>query len=352
MPRQSQQSIRRKGSVLIAVLGLIALLSALLISFLGEAMERIKFNGLLDNGTDLRERAYSALDASLASISQIGEIDNKLRSRAQGWGEPLKYAGFDLFDDCEITVTCDDEAAKLPLSIMNEKQIVALLEEMEVSASDADKLAQSILDWMDGNDEARLDSLDGEDYEKVTNACKPTNAVPRSWDEFSKIDDPSFTLFDAEGKPTAIFEQFKNAVSLYSDASVNINDASPLVLATLAELGGFEEDDIINELVGDDDIRGTLDDKIYESTSELGAKDAQLADFTTQLIRLRVVASRGDAHFSLDVLLKYKGTSSTTATSGVQTKLSDGYEDFPEKPETSLSYPFTILQLTETRTAP
>jgi hypothetical protein len=341
---------KAKGSVLVAVLGLIALLSAMMISFLGEATERIKFNGLLDNRTDLRERAYSAMEVSLASIAEIAEIDDGLKSAAQGWNEPLKYADFKPYDDCELKVTCEDESAKLPLAILSEKQIAEIFEKMDFSSSDADRYALFILDWMDSDDDARLDSLDGEDYETAEDPCKPTNAVPRSWNEFLKIKELKRVFLDKDGNPTEAFEKFKSAVSLYSTNNVNVNDASPFVISVLAELGGFDEEPVMRTLEGSDGVRGTNDDKIATSASDLGATQIPLSAFTTQLIRLRVVASRGDSHFTIDALLTYKGTAKTSTSATIKTKLSNGYEDFPKDPASTLAYPFKIVQLTETRT--
>ena len=346
------KSMRKKGSILVAVLGIVALMAALLISFMDEAVTRIKMNGLLDEGTNLRERAYSAMEISLAAIAQLGEIDDGLRSKAQGWGDPLAYAGFAPYDDCEIKVECDDVAAKLPLAVMSESQLVALFEEMDVTASNADKYATELLDWMDSNDDARLGSYDGDDYEKTTVPCKPTNAVPRSWDEFLKIEGLRKIFLDEDGNPSALFEFFKEAVSLYNDDDVNVNDAPELVLATLGELGGFDEDDVISDMAGSDGIRGTIDDTILSDTSDLGGTDVALAAFSTQLIRLRVVATRGEAKFSIDALLKYKGSSTTSSSSSTESKLNGDYDDFPSDPASSLSYPFTIVQLVETRVAP
>lgn len=354
MPVKPSQSRKKPaGSILIAVLGLVALLSALLISFMHEAMERVKFNGLLDDSTDLRERAYSTLEVALASIAQIAEIDDGLRSTSQGWGDPLTYAGFEPYDDCTVQVTCEDEAAKLPLATMDEQQIVALLEELDITYSDADKLALNLLDWMDADDNARLNGMDGDDYERADIPCKPTNAVPRSWDEFLKIDGFSDYFLDKDGHTTELFDEFRDAVSLYNSGSVNVNDASELVWATLAGLGsGFDEDDVIRTLEGTDDVRGTMDDTILESSADISAEaDIPLAQYSTQLLRLRVVASRGDAHFSIDALVKYNGAAKVSDTETDQT-LRDGYEDFPDNPASTLSYPFRILHLTEMRNAP
>jgi len=351
MPRKSQQLKRRKGSILIAVLGLIALLSALMISFMAEAVERIRYNGLLDKGSDLRERAYSGLEVSLAAISQLGEIDDGLRSCSQGWGTPLQNIGFTPFDDCELSVVCEDESGKLPLANMNEDELATLFEELGIGGSDADKLATALLDWMDPNDNPRINGTDGEDYERAGIPCIPTNAVPRSWEEFYLIDGFRLYFQNDDGSPTELFKQFKQAVSLQNSSTVNINDASAFVIRVLAEIGDFDEDQILRLLEGDDRVRGNDDDKILEAADELSARnDIRLAAFKAQLLRVRVVASRGDARFTLDAFLQYKGASSSGTAHGLtKSRLNNAYKDFPDNPASSLSYPFTILQITENR---
>lgn len=352
MSSSIRQFTKRKGSVLIAVLGLVALLSAMMISFLAEATERIKFNGLLDRGSDLRERAYSGMEVTLASIAQIAEIDRGLTCASQGWTEPLQYANFTPFDDCEINVTVEDESAKLPLASLNETQLSAIFEELDFSASDASRFSLFILDWMDDDDDARLDSMDGEDYEDAQDPCVPSNAVPRSWNEFLKIKDMRSIFLDENGNPNAKFEIFKDAVSLYNSGTVNVNDVSPFVLAVLAELGSFDDAQVLRKMEGSDGIRWTSDDKIATSVGDLGVPEIPLSSFSAQLLHLRVVASRGDSHFTIDALLKYKGKAQASNSATIKARLSNGYEDFPKDPASALAYPFTILQLTETRTSP
>jgi len=351
--KNSIQSIRRRGSVLIAVLGLIALISVLMVSFMGEAVERIKYNGLLDRSTDLRERAYSGLEIALASVSQIAEIDEGLRSVSQGWGDPLGYAGFTPFEDCELSVTCEDESAKLPLAAMNEQEIAALLEELNMPDSDAEKLSTALLDWMDPDDQTRLNGADGADYERAQTPCIPSNAVPRSWEEFKLIDGFRPWFLDADDAPTAMFLEFQRCVSLLNPSKVNINDAPEPVLRTLGELYRFDEQKLLREIGGDDGVRGNVDDKILSEAGQLSADgDVRLAAFDAQLLRLRVVATRGDAHFSLDALVQIKSHSIVSnRASGMKTRLNNAYKDFPRDPDTVLSYPFTILQIIENRRA-
>jgi hypothetical protein len=339
--------------VLIAVLGLIALLSVLMISFMGEAVERIKYNGLMDRGTDLRERAYSGLEVALASISQLAEIDDGLRCLSQGWGRPLEYAAFTPFDDCELSVVCEDESAKLPLAALNEQELAALLEELNLPGADAEKLSTALLDWMDPDDKARLNGADGADYERALTPCVPSNAVPRSWEELKLVEGFRGWFLDADGAPTALFLEFQRCVSLLNPSKVNINDAPEPVLRMLGELDRFDDDKLLRTMDGNDGLRGTVDDEILNSVDQLSAGgEVRLAAFDAQLLRLRVVVTRGDAHFSLDVLLQLRAHSTVSnSASGTKTRLNNAYKDFPRNPSAALSYPFTILQIIENRRA-
>ncbi len=341
----------RKGSVLIAVLGLVALLSVLLVTFLGEAVERIRYNGLLDRSSDLRERAYSGLEIALASMAQTAEIDEGLRSISQGWGSPLDTLGFTPFEDCELSISCEDESARLPLAGLSQEQLSVLFEELGLMSSDADRLAIAFLDWMDPDDNTRINGFDGQDYERAAIPCKPSNAVPRSYEELFLIEGFATHFRNSDGSPSERFATLREAISLQNDAKVNVNNASPFVLRVLAELGGFDEARLMRLLEGGDRQRGNIDDGILTSLDALSPTgDTSLIAYEAQLLRLRVVATRGDARFSLDVLARRNATRSSSTTRNLSTKkLSEQYKDFPQSPESSLRYPFSILQIRENR---
>ncbi len=54
-----------RGSILIAVLALTALVSFILLEFMEEATAKIKYYGLFYNRDDLRTEAYSVLETTL-----------------------------------------------------------------------------------------------------------------------------------------------------------------------------------------------------------------------------------------------------------------------------------------------
>jgi general secretion pathway protein K len=274
-----------------------------------------------------------------------------LSSYAQGWNEPLNYAGFTPFDDCTLDVSVQDESARLPLVKMSTKQLTVFFEEMDVPSGDAERLADVIADWMDANDSATSNSYDGEDYEKTEIPCKPTNALPRSFDELLLVEGLRPYFIDKDGVRTELFRVFKESFSLQNDSTVNINNAPDFVLRVLAEIGDFDDQQVLRRLEGTDRRRGTSDDEILDSTSELSSTgDVALVGFSAQLLRVRVVASRGESHYAVEALVQLKsggGSGKSSADSGTKPKLSGAYEDFPDSPASTLAYPFKILQLTE-----
>lgn len=255
-----------RGSILAAVLGLIALLGFVLVAFLGEAVAKIKYFGLFYNRDDLRVLAYSALDTSLAVLSEIRDIDGGLWSPAQGWQNPLQYANYPIPEGVNITVTFEDESAKFPLRPETDSFIIqTLLEEIGVPFDEASKLVDCLYDWMDPDDEHRLNGWDGDNYEDKEPPCRPSNGPIESWDEFRLIKYWDEFCFDENGLPTDKFRQLRSALSLDNDGMVNLNSATGLVLQVLHKTAGLDILAISQYLSGADGIAGTEDDQYYHS---------------------------------------------------------------------------------------
>ncbi len=352
MPPRSRQSGRsRRGSVLVAMLALVAILSAMLIAFLAEATERIKYSGLLDNRADLRSQTYSALEIALAVLSEVAEIDDGLRSPSQGWDKPLEYAKLEPFGEgYKVSYEFIDESSRLPLSTLGQDELMLLFDVMDLPRADAENLANALLDWMDADDNARLDSLDGDDYERKEPPYRSANAVPQSWDEFALIEGYKELFWDEKGRPTPLFAQFRDAVSLINTGKVNINSAPPLVVTVLARMGNVDEERVEDELAGFDRERGTGDDLIVSNSTDLPwLEQVPMASFKCELMRVRATVSYGEASFSVDALVRWKGASPSTSTQGGEAAIPDAWDLFPEKPASALGYPFELVQVTENR---
>ena len=340
---------KQRGSILVAMLGLVALLSAMLVSFLAEATERMKYSGVLEARTDLRPAAYSALEIALAVLSEVAEIDDGLRAPAQGWDDPMRYAELSPFPDgYAVQYEFIDESARLPLSQLGQRELKALFHVMDVPLFDAENLANKLLDWMDSNAVARLDSLDGDDYQRMDPPYWSANAVPQSWDEFALIDGYKDFFWDEQGKPTPYFTAFRSAVSLVNTGKVNINSASPLVVAALAEMAGQDPREVEEHLAGYDRKRGTADDPILRSADDAEwLQNQPLADYKIDLLRVRVTVRYGDASFQIDTLLRWKGAKPGASAQGGSRAIGRGYELFPSNAAAATGYPFELIQLRE-----
>src|SRR5690606_28580353 len=120
----SAPSARSKGSILVAVLGFIVLLSAILVAFLGESIARIKYYGLFFNRDDLRVEAYSALEITLAVLSEIHAIDGSINGPAQGWADPLAYAEYTPPEGTRVAVRFEDESGRIPLTPSTDRMLL------------------------------------------------------------------------------------------------------------------------------------------------------------------------------------------------------------------------------------
>ena len=87
----------QRGSVLVAVLAIIALLSFMVVRFMDQAMEDLRYRALYNQPAEVRAFGYSMLEVTLATIREVALVDEgKLYAPEQGWGDPIEYAGISI----------------------------------------------------------------------------------------------------------------------------------------------------------------------------------------------------------------------------------------------------------------
>ena len=90
--RTQKNRADQKGSVLIAVLAIIALLAFLTTKFIDDSVNDLEYQALFKQPTDLRALAYNTLEITLAVIHEIATIDDgNIYHYEQGWQNPLQY---------------------------------------------------------------------------------------------------------------------------------------------------------------------------------------------------------------------------------------------------------------------
>lgn len=305
----------RRGSVVVMVLLLVVLLTFIVTAFLSEATAKIKYYGLFHNRDDLRTDAYSALEIALGTVNQYREIEGALWGPEQGWATALEDFGFEPRNASSVSVSFSDESAKFALQGLESDTLLVLFEVLGFSLPEREALADGLLDWMDADDDRRLNGFDGDDYEDFDPPLKPANGPIQSWDEFRLIEPFRELFFSETGLPLPAWSAFTEAVSLHrTSGQPNINQASPTVLAVLEELGHIHTLSLEAYKNGADGEQGTEDDRLIRITEGIsGIQDAASVITSIELLRVKVTATRGDARFEIDALVTWSGSDTSAA---------------------------------------
>src|SRR5688572_17149517 len=148
--RQTANNTRR-GSVLVIVM-----ITLLFATFALDAfMEKASVDLLVDQRHVLTHRlrmeGYSALEMTLGVLNEFREVGNGLRSPAEGWSDPLGFAGYTPGEGREVRVEFEDESGKISLPNADAVVLTNLFKNWEMSQSDAENLADVMLGWMKRN---------------------------------------------------------------------------------------------------------------------------------------------------------------------------------------------------------
>ncbi|MCC5839103.1 MAG: general secretion pathway protein GspK [Opitutales bacterium] len=299
----------RRGSVIVAVLAFVVLFSFIVVAFQREAISKIRYAGLFQHQDDLRSHAFSALEATLATINAIREIDGALHMPNQGWGDPTAFIDLPKADGVRIRIRVTDESGRIPLQNVQEDTLRHAFERLGFDMIQASELTDTLLDWMDEDDEARLNGFDGDDYLRLTPPRRPRNGPLRTWDELELIHGWQAAFWDNEGRPLPALGQFREMFSLHHTGAVNINTAPPVVLDVLDSMGLINAGFVLDHRAGPDRIPGTEDDlPIRSRTDGLFLSESNLVGMEARLFRVEVEARRGEAGFLIETLVRWRGS--------------------------------------------
>lgn len=292
------------------VLGLIALTAFVVERFLESALRQMQAQAAGSPSLDLRLAANSGLQVALAAINELNELDGGLYGAVQGWGDPLNYAERIVFGGgVTVQVRVSDEGGRIGLNPPDRTQMQLLLTQMDVSQWEHEALLDSLEDWIDADDEMRLNGAEEDYYTRIDSPRLPPNEPLRSYEDFRYIKGWSELLFDADGRPNANYALLVATTSLRQSGgnALNLNSTSAAVRYLLAEQGGLDAYRLEEYIAGDDRTFGTADDKILRNAGELGVAAITAPSgtgFTPGLLRVQVEASRGASRLLLSVLLQ------------------------------------------------
>ena len=329
----------KRGSVLIAVLAIVLLLSFIVTRFIDEAVEDLEYRAIFNEPADVRSFTYSMLEVALATIHEVALIDDgKLFAPEQGWADPVKYAGIKIPNGWELEIQIQDESNKLSINTMDEALLNQMLEEsFDFDFGTARELSSMLLDWIDPDESRRLNGAESEDYLRRKPAYRAANRPLQSLEELGLLEIWEDEFFDENGVPNELFAKLESMVSVINAGAANINSSSQPVLELIALQGGFDEDRLFDGL---NDLPYLQ--QLPESASS-GSGGVEVS-----LLRVTVSLWRGQAPFTVSALVEPNFNTEEGASGSVPGGDSD------DKPKTgtlseqeAIGYPFKILQVSE-----
>ncbi len=366
--------MRRRGSVLIIVLITLVFASVALIAFMDKAMNDLLIDHRDAMNRRLRMEAYSALDTTLAVLEDFREANNGLHSPAEGWSDPLGFAGYTPEEGHTIDVTFDDESGKISLPHADAPALSRLFQSWGVQQTDADTYADAMMGWM--QKEHVYSTPISPDYEESPIPYEPPLRPMRSYSELAAIDKVRDFFYDANGQPNDNWRRFVDSVSLLDFTKSNINGARPGALAALGQFNELQQQTLQQYLSGSGQYQNQGNGFIKDVT-QAGAIIGPGGDttaFSTTISALRIIITvhEGRSEFRVGAVVtpqnggakvvQVNATSQKKQTSSTSNQTAAQSPNAPSQSQSTstsssgsnqtgatanLRYPFTLLEIRE-----
>lgn len=338
---------RQRGAVIVLVLVTIMLAAFLLTTFVRRSGTELLADARAANLKSLRADAYSALETTLAVLADFRAVDGALRSPAEGWEEPLRDTGYEPASGRDVEITFEDESAKLSLPNASETEIQTMLEFAGVERNQAEHLSHVLHAWVHDAPKDAAADLDVPDYTRADPPYQAAHRALRSWHELAAAELDERVFFDEAGRPTPVFDAFRQEVSLLSFRRVNLNSARAGVLTALG-LGSGEVQSLENyrqqpKPKGQDGVFRS----ITEANTVMGASvSGDRYGTNIEALRVNVAVHQGQVVYRLSAVVS-AGTNASAPQRRTEAAKPGAVETAPLPERKALNYPFTVLEIKE-----
>lgn len=286
------------GSVLLAVLCLVAVLSFLIISAVSVSKQHGDMQMARQGG--MRARQLAEMGVAVAVHPQIKPGDALLQQ---------KISGIEQFE-----VMLSTEESRLNLNALLTEERLPLLEQLftawGISPGDAQGIAAMLMDWTDADDlKRRPDSAEKLDYESLGLQGLPLNRPFLNLDEVDLMPRMAEVM---EARP-----DWRAFFTLRGSGQLDVNTASAEVLAAVTGASLENAQQLVQKRQGPDELPQTKDDVLLTSVEEalalLGLAGPQAAQIMPLLTlqgltpRIESIGAAGDARCGLAVTVQKNG---------------------------------------------
>jgi len=359
-----------RSSVLVLVLVTMVFTAAALVLFIEKAGNDLLVEVRQADSRRLRIEAFSALEVTLAVLEDFRQADNGLHSTAEGWGDPLNWAGWTPSEGRTVDVSFQDESGKIPLAHADVTTLTNLFEYWQMAPADSARLADAILGWMQS----------GYIYSTAINPDYPQAEIPyaepgrpmRSFSELAAIDVAKDVFFDENGLPNANYWRFVNDFSIFTFQQPNINGANADVMASVGQFTDVQQQHISDYVAGVGQY-AQQGQQWFQNTGTLvsiAGLGGNASPFGTTISALRVLITvhDGRSQYRLSAVVAPQGgatmnqtqaTNATNAASASSTSATTSVASTAQPSQTatsaatsaaasqSINYPFTLLEMLE-----
>ena len=366
-----RRSLGEGGSVLVIVMITLLFTAFALVAFIEKAGNDLLVEQHDAEARRLRMEAYSALEVTLGVLEDFRAADNGLHSPAEGWTDPLTFAGYTPTEGRTVEVAFEDESGKISLPSADAATLSLLFQTWNVTKVDADALADALTGWMTRGH--TYTSAIAPDYEQYSPAYNSPNRPLRSYSELAAIDKVRDMFYDEAGQPNDLWRRFTAAVSLLKFSKPNINGATPDALLALGQFEQSQQQNLNDFVAGSGNFtaQGPGYFQNMADAQRIAGPSGNLGAFTTTISALRILITvhDGSSQFRLATVVTPQGGGATTvtqtatpsrapttgATTPQQNQPRAGQANTaPSRTNTrqpnataSLKYPFTLLEIRE-----
>lgn len=210
---------RERGYALVAAVASIALFATVALAVLASTRATIG-SAVAEVG---QAQAAAAADAGVA-MALKGLLADGPGGR---WSIDGRVRTVD-FAAARLAIRIEDERGKVPLNLIEPAQIDLLLEQAGLSGARLAVARDSLLDWVDGDDDAHPDGAESLFY--AARGIAPRNGPLESIDELARI----------RGFDPALVERLRGHVSVdWSSGSFDSRFAHPIAIGVMTE-GGID----------------------------------------------------------------------------------------------------------------
>lgn len=181
--RQNNDTLDESGFVLVTVIWGIGLVSLLALVFILNVRTegRIASNAL----GAARLEAFADAGVNIAILDLLHAV--KQRSGKKRFAHDGQYAACRISDDVMLNISVQDEEGKVDLNTAAEPLLMVLITGLDVSAANAARYVDAVIDFRDPDSMRRLNGAELRDYELAGKDWRPNDAPFHSVEELHRV---------------------------------------------------------------------------------------------------------------------------------------------------------------------